>query len=119
MARREGNDARLESMRERFNPETKKIERSYINFQGKTIFINKPCLICEKNGKKNRMHFSFECSDKDSARAAYSELFEEMHETETGNYTSHTFHHEAAGSENAEPEFADDDEAGNREGDWY
>jgi hypothetical protein len=43
------------------NPDTGKATRSFLNYQNQPVFLKHPCTICESNGQKNKIHFSFEC----------------------------------------------------------
>ncbi|KAA8894782.1 hypothetical protein FN846DRAFT_894749, partial [Sphaerosporella brunnea] len=58
---RTGQD-RKSTIQNRLNPENGRMVRSYLNYQGKPVFIKHACSVCEKNGKPNQMHFSFECN---------------------------------------------------------
>jgi hypothetical protein len=96
---RGGND-RKATIQNRINPETGKPVRSYLNFQGKPVFIKHACNICEKNGKTNQMHFSFECPNNTNPRTHAGEaevpgdmLENQLYRTESGNLTSYNFQH--------------------------
>ncbi|KAA8896187.1 hypothetical protein FN846DRAFT_893502 [Sphaerosporella brunnea] len=96
---------RKNTVQSRLNPETGRMVRSYLNYQGKPVFIKRPCNICEKNGALNQMHFSFECSRGTPTQSrTYAMdgtdgpdgLADQLHHTESGNLTSYNFHHESA-----------------------
>ena len=59
-------DARARTVEERLNPATNKKVRSFLRNDGTVKYIERPCDFCEKLGKKDQWHFSFECSNKSS-----------------------------------------------------
>jgi hypothetical protein len=95
-----GDHDRKATIQNRANPETGKLVRSYLNFQGKPVFIKHACKICEKNGKSGQMHFSFECPNNANPRTHAGEaedpddmLENQLYRTESGNLTSYNFQH--------------------------
>ncbi|KAA8893202.1 hypothetical protein FN846DRAFT_896187, partial [Sphaerosporella brunnea] len=98
-----GSQDRKATIQSWLNPDTGKMVRSYLNFQGKPVFIKRPCNLCEKAGSLNQMHFSFECPRSMPARPRtyaldgteyFDELADGLHRTESGNLTSYDFHND-------------------------
>ncbi|KAA8894571.1 hypothetical protein FN846DRAFT_894962 [Sphaerosporella brunnea] len=126
---RSGQD-RKTTIKNRLNPETGKMVRSYLNFQGKPVFIKRPCSLCEKAGAPNQMHFSFECSRGAPARPRtyalegteyFDELGDGLHRTESGNLTSYDFQSDSGPQEVIYHQESDDEgrpEQGNGNGGW-
>jgi hypothetical protein len=119
-------DDRRSSVQNRINPDTGKPCRSYLNYQMKPVFIKRGCSLCEKNGRPNQMHFTFECLDN-SPRALAMEadegddaLAETLYRTDSGNLTSYNFQQGA--THTAAIYHDDDDETdldpGNGQGGW-
>jgi hypothetical protein len=94
---------RKDSIQNRVNPETGKAVRSYLNYQGKPVFIKRACNVCETNGIPNQLHFSFECTNNAVPRAhageadEEDELAQQLYRTESGNLTSYNFQHGVQG----------------------
>jgi hypothetical protein len=92
-------DDRKNSIRDRINPDTGKLCRSYLNYQMKPVFIQRACKICDKNGRPNQMHFTFECTDTSAKTLAIDAaerddvLADDLHRTESGHLTSYNFQH--------------------------
>ncbi|KAI5805615.1 hypothetical protein DFH27DRAFT_651949 [Peziza echinospora] len=59
-AMRQRKDTRVDTLADRFNPVTKKSEKSFLRKDGTVVFLDRPCGICEKLSHKNERHFSFE-----------------------------------------------------------
>jgi hypothetical protein len=123
-----GGHDRKATIQNRTNPETGKSVRSYLNFQGKPVFIKHACKICDKNGRSNQMHFSFECPNNVNPRTHTGDaglpddmLENQLYRTESGNLTSYSFQHPNASHTTALYHEDDDDvydsESGNGLGD--
>jgi hypothetical protein len=122
-------DERKNSVQNRINPDTGKPCRSYLNNQLKPVFIKRACTRCEKNGRPNQMHFSFECLDNSPSALAIEAadgddaLAETLYRTDSGNLTSYNFQHASANTgaiyhDDEEDEDIDDPEPGNGFGAW-
>jgi hypothetical protein len=121
-------DDRVSSIQRRLNPETGKMARSYMNRQGKPVFIKRPCSICERNGRPDNMHFTFECIDY-APRAHISETMDDqlagqLTRTSSGHLTSYNFQHANTHTgviyheDDDEDEATTDSESGNGLGGW-
>ncbi|KAA8900223.1 hypothetical protein FN846DRAFT_892211 [Sphaerosporella brunnea] len=126
-----GSQDRKATIQNRPHPETGKMVRSYLNYQGKPVFIKRSCNICEKNGASNQMHFSFECSRNAPTQSRIyatvgseesDELADRLHRTESGNLTSYTFQMDNVPQEVIYHHESDEEdipnEPGNRQGGW-
>lgn len=93
--------ARKLSVRDRLNPATNKMTRSFTTKRGEVRFIERACDICMTKGK-TAWHFRFECPDDPKLKTYLSELFPSAFENSagtagmqlapyTGNPTSHNF----------------------------
>ncbi|KAA8912570.1 hypothetical protein FN846DRAFT_994071 [Sphaerosporella brunnea] len=130
-SRDRGGQDRKVTIQNRMNPETGKMARSYLNFQGKPVFIKRPCNICEKNGAPNQMYFSFECSRSAPTQPrtyamdgteVFDELVDGLHRTDSGNLTSYNFQSETGDQEVIYHQESEDEgttnEQGNGNGGW-
>jgi hypothetical protein len=121
-------DDRKNSVQNRINPETGKPCRSYLNFQMKPVFIKRACSLCEKNGRPNQMHFTFECIDSSAKTLAIEvgddddALADTLYRTDSGHLTSYNFQHGATHAAAIYHEEDDDYEMdldpGNGQGGW-
>lgn len=93
--------ARKLSVRDRLNPATNKMTRSFTTGKGEVRFIERPCDICSSKGK-TAWHFRFECPDDPRLKTYLSELFPSTFDNPagtsgmqlapyTGNPTSYNF----------------------------
>jgi len=62
-------DTRGKTVEERLNPAMNKKVRSFLRNDGTVKYIERPCEFCERLGKKDQWHFSFECGNKSSVTA--------------------------------------------------
>jgi hypothetical protein len=119
-------DERKSSVQNRINPDTGKPCRSYLNYQMKPVFIKRACNLCERNGRPNQMHFTFECLDTSPRTLAMEAdegddaLAETLYRTDSGNLTSYSFQH---GMTHAAAIYHDEDDEmdldpGNGQGGW-
>ncbi|KAA8896548.1 hypothetical protein FN846DRAFT_893270 [Sphaerosporella brunnea] len=123
---RTGQD-RKSTIQNRLNPENGRMVRSYLNYQGKPVFIKHACSVCEKNGKPNQMHFSFECNYNTKPRTHIGDVEDpgdklevQLYRSESGNLTSYNFQHANASHMTVlyhEDDDRDESEAGNGLGD--
>ncbi|KAA8896471.1 hypothetical protein FN846DRAFT_893304 [Sphaerosporella brunnea] len=122
-----GGQDRKTTIQNRLNPETGKMVQSYLNFQGKPVFIKRACSICERNGKTNQMHFSFECPNNANPRThageaddPEDELANQLYRTESGNLTSYSLQHQHVSHMTTlyhdKDDLDDDPESGNGQG---
>ncbi|KAI5803972.1 hypothetical protein DFH27DRAFT_652196 [Peziza echinospora] len=70
-------DSRAASLMDRYNPEAKKNQRSFLRKDGTPVFLERSCAICDKLGHKNEMHFSFECPLKSTIKTLIAEGIDE------------------------------------------
>ncbi|KAA8902701.1 hypothetical protein FN846DRAFT_891382 [Sphaerosporella brunnea] len=119
------NQDRKATVQNRPHPETGKMVRSYLNYQGKPVFIKRPCNVCEKNGVPNQMHFSFECSRgfptlprtyAMDGTEEVEEFTDGLHRTESGNLTSYNFQSEGGPQEVMYHHDSEEGEQGNGNG---
>lgn len=93
--------ARKLSVKDRMNPTTNKMTRSFTNKYGEPRFIDRPCDRCTAKGK-TAWHFRFECPEDPGLKSYLSNLFGDAPDPEseppgmqiapyTGNLTSHNF----------------------------
>jgi hypothetical protein len=103
--------------------------RSYVNFQGKPVFIKRACNICDKNGRPNQMHFTFECLDNtpkahiSQALQLDDQLAEQLTRTQSGHLTSYNFQHASTNTnviyhDDEDDENMTDSDSGNGVGGW-
>lgn len=59
------NDLHTKTVAETMDPATNKKTRSFLRKDGTIKFIEQPCELCDKIGKKDEWHFSFECATRD------------------------------------------------------
>lgn len=79
------NDARIRTVVFRLDPATNKKARSFLHAGGTVKFINRPCELCEKIGKKNQWHFNFECPAKEKITSLIAEIDELDTDPETSD----------------------------------
>jgi hypothetical protein len=114
-------DARLATVQLRKNPLTGVDTLSYLDRNGKSVFIQRPCGHCDAAGMKNAWHFEFSCASKTQApRRARTYVgvagLPGTVESPSGLPTSYTFNGHACDPEENPFSIDDCEESGN--GEW-
>lgn len=121
---RQDPQQRRDSVKDRLNPESNKMTRSFTDRRGNVIFIDRPCDKCTARGK-TFWHFRFECPEDPKLKAFLTqhergEQIEGLSLSPSGAQTSYTFTTNPFGYASKLAKYDDgysSDESGNGQGD--
>ena len=79
----ERTDNRIKTVMDRIDLTTGKKSRSFLQQDGTIKFIERPCDLCEKTGKKDQWHFSFECPTREKMTTIIAETADSDSESDS------------------------------------